>query len=93
MPRRRARPRAEQPPVSAAWDHYHGQGWFPAASNEGRFGTINTKASSCSSRVERPHVSHLRCLPFYTLGTQRSRAGLASGALTALGGNVTRESV
>ncbi len=31
------------------------------------------------------HVSHLRRLPFYTLGTQRSHAGLTSGAPTALG--------
>src|SRR5216683_636898 len=30
------------------------------------------------------HVSHLRCLPFYTLGTQRSRAGLTCDAPTAL---------
>jgi hypothetical protein len=31
------------------------------------------------------HVSHRQCLPFYTLGTQCSRAGLTSGAPTALG--------
>src|SRR5258708_5867864 len=30
------------------------------------------------------HVSHLRCWPFYTLGTQRSRAGLTCDAPTAL---------
>src|SRR6266851_2410549 len=30
------------------------------------------------------HVSHLRCLPFYTLGTQRLRAGLTCDAPTAL---------
>jgi len=29
-------------------------------------------------------VSHLRCWPFYTLGTQRSRAGLTCDAPTAL---------
>src|SRR5713226_9768362 len=32
------------------------------------------------------HVSHLRCWPFYTLGTQRSRAGLTRDAPTALEG-------
>ena len=30
-------------------------------------------------------MSHLRCLSFYTLGTQRSRAGLTCDAPTALG--------
>src|SRR5260370_19715826 len=38
------------------------------------------------------HVSHLRCWPFYTLGTPRSRAGLTCDAPTALEEGGTEQS-